>query len=155
MKFLKIPAAVLLLLGASGFDLKEDVDVYASKVEAFEQCENWKDEGNVVVYQTNMNVAEEASRLGLEHPAPVTIHSASAKEMLKYAEKISEWNHSVDSFLASHPTKSVKVHSRICDYEPKIKVFAGYENKKIQEGVWKDEDGMRGEMIKVKSFFYQ
>ena len=49
MKFLKIPAAVLLLLGASGFDLKEDVDVYASKVEAFEQYENWKDEGNVVV----------------------------------------------------------------------------------------------------------
>ena len=48
----------------------------------------------------------------------------------------------------------MKVHSRIYDYEPKVKVFAGYENKLIQEGTWIDEDGMRGEMIKVKSFHY-
>ena len=65
-----------------------------------------------------------------------------------------EWNQSVQNFLASHPTKAIKVNSRICDYEPKAKLFVGYENKLIQEGGWKDEDGMRGKMVKVKSFRY-
>jgi hypothetical protein len=46
------------------------------------------------------------------------------------------------------------VNSRICDYEPKEKLFVGYENKLIQEGVWKDEEGMRGKMVKVKFFRY-
>ena len=40
------------------------------------------------------------------------------------------------------------------EYEPKEKLFVGYENNKIQERVWKDEDGMRGRMVKVKYFRY-
>jgi hypothetical protein len=46
------------------------------------------------------------------------------------------------------------VNSRICNYEPKEKLFVGYENKLIQEGGWKDEEGMRGKMVKVKFFRY-
>ena len=60
----------------------------------------------------------------------------------------------MENFIAKHPTKATKIYSRMCEYEPKEKLFVGYENNKIQEGVWKDEDGMRGRMVKVKYFRY-
>ena len=59
-----------------------------------------------------------------------------------------------EKFLDNHPVKVIKVHSRMCEYEPKEQLFVGYENKQIQDRVWKDTYGMRGRMEKVKSFKY-
>ena len=154
MAFLKILALVFLMISVSGFDLEKDTTLYSSKTEAFGECEDWKDEGGLVVYTTSINIAEEASRFSLENPAPLSNSSGSTRDQLKYADRLYEWNQSVENFLAKHPTKAMKVHSRICEYEPKEKLFVGYENKQIQEGAWKDEDGMRGRMLKVKSFRY-
>ena len=52
----------------------------------------------------------------------------------------------MENFLAKHPTKAMKVSSRLCEHEPKKQLFVGYENNQIQEGVWKNEEGMRGRM---------
>ena len=154
MRFLKIPTLAFLMVGLSGFDFDKGKSLYSSKAEAFEECEDWKDRGNVVVYATNINIAEEASRFGLENPAPISNASGSTTDQLKYADRLYEWNQLVENFLAKQPTKAMKIYSRMCKYEPKEQLFVGYENKKIQEGVWKDEDGMRGRMVKVKIFRY-
>ena len=154
MRWLKIFTSSLLFFGVSGFDLDHEADFYPSRNVAFEKCEEWKDKGNVVVYKTNINIAEEASQFTVEHPVPISASSDSIYSKLKYANRLYEWNKAVQKFLVSHPTKLIKVNSRICDYEPKAKLFFGYENKLIQEGAWKDEDGKRGQMIKVKSFRY-
>ena len=146
--------SIFLIMGVSGSGFDDESDLYSSKTEAFEQCEEWKDEGNVVVYPIHVNIAEEASRFNLEHPAPLSNSTGSTIDQLKYADRLYEWNQSVENFLAKHPTKAMKVYSRICEYEPKEKLFVGYENKQIQEGAWKDEDGMRGRMVEVKSFRY-
>ena len=142
------------MVGLSGFDFENGTGLYSSKAEAFEECEDWKDSGNVVVYATNINIAEEASRFGLQNPAPISHSSGSTIDQLKYADRLYEWNQLVENFIAKYPTKAMKIYSRMCEYEPKDKLFVGYENKKIQEGVWKDEDGMRGRMVKVKYFRY-
>ena len=154
MRFLKIPTLAFLMVGLSGFDFDKGTSLHSSKAEAFEECEDWKDRGNVVVYATNINIAEEASRFGLENPAPISNSSGSTTDQLKYADRLYEWNQLVENFLAKHPTKAMKIYSRMCKYEPNEQLFEGYENKKIQEGVWKDEDGMRGRMVKVKIFRY-
>ena len=154
MRFLKIPTLAFLMVGLSGFDFDKGTNLHSSKAEAFEECEDWKDRGNVVVYATNINIAEEASRFGLENPAPVSNSSGLTTDQLKYADRLYEWNQLVENFLAKHPTKAMKIYSRMCEYEPKEQLFVGYENKKIQDGVWKDEDGMRGRMVKVKYFRY-
>ena len=154
MSFLKILTLSFLMVGLSGFDYDKGIGLYSSKAEAFEECEDWKDRGNVVVYATNINIAEEASRFGLENPAPISNSSGSTTDQLKYADRLYEWNQLVENFLAKHPTKAMKIYSRMCKYEPKEQLFVGYENKKIQDGVWKDEDGMRGRMVKVKYFRY-
>lgn len=154
MRLLKILALAFLVVGLSGFDFKKSTGLYSSKAEAFEKCEGWKDSGNVVVYAVNIDIAEEASKFTLENPAPVSNFSGSTMDQLKYADSLHKWNQLVDNFLARHPTKAIKIYSRMCEYEPKEKLFVGYENKKIQEGVWKDEDGMRGRMVKVKYFRY-
>ncbi|QNJ25768.1 hypothetical protein SynSYN20_01439 [Synechococcus sp. SYN20] len=155
MRFLKIPTLAFLMVGLSGFDFDKDTGLFTSKAEAFEECEDWKDSGNVVVYATNINIAEEASRFGLENLAPTSNSSGSTIDQLKYADRLYKWNQLVENFLVKqHPTKAMKIYSRMCEYEPKEKLFVGYENKKIQDGVWKDEDGMRGRMVKVKYFRY-
>jgi len=154
MRFLKIPTLAFLMVGLSGFDFDKGTSLHSSKAEAFEECEDWKDRGNVVVYATNINIAEEASRFGLENPAPISNSSGSTTDQLKYADRLYEWNQLVENFLAKQPTKAMKIYSRMCKYEPKEQLFVGYENKQIQEGAWKDEDGMRGRMLKVKSFRY-
>ena len=154
MRCLQIFISTLLLMSVSGFDMENENYFYSSKAIAFEKCEEWKDKGNIVVYKTSINIAEEASRFNVEHPLPVSVSSDSVKAKLQHANRLYEWNQSVQNFLASHPTKAIKVNSRICDYEPKAKLFVGYENKLIQEGGWKDEDGMRGKMVTVKSFRY-
>jgi hypothetical protein len=138
----------------SGFGMDHETDFYSSKAVAFENCEEWKDKGNVVIYKTSINIAEEASRFNVEHPMPISVSSDSIGAKLQHADRLYEWNRSVQNFLVSYPTKAIKVNSRICDYEPKEKLFVGYENKLIQEGVWKDEEGMRGKMVKVKFFRY-
>ena len=48
----------------------------------------------------------------------------------------------------------MKVSSRLCKYEPQKQLFVGFENNQIQEGVWKNQEGMRGRMEEVKSFRY-
>ena len=154
MRFLKILTLAFLIVGLSGFDFENGTGLYSSKAEAFEECEDWKDSGNVVVYATNINIAEEASRFGLQNPAPTSHSSGSTIDQLKYADRLYEWNQLVENFLAKHPTKTMKVSSRLCDYEPKKQLFVGYENNQIQEGVWKNEQGMRGRMEEVKSFRY-
>ena len=154
MRFLKIPTLAFLMVGLSGFDFDKGTSLHSSKAEAFEECEDWKDEGGLVVYTTSINIAEEASRFGLENPAPISNSSGSTTDQLKYADRLYEWNQLVENFLAKQPTKAMKIYSRMCKYEPKEQLFVGYENKKIQEGVWKDEDGMRGRMVKVKYFRY-
>ena len=155
MRFFKILTLSFLMVGLSGFDFDKGTSLYSSKAEAFEECEDWKDHGNVVVYSTNINIAEEASRFSLENPAPVSKSSGSTIDQLKYADRLYKWNQLVENFLVKqHPTKAMKIYSRMCEYEPKEKLFVGYENKKIQDGVWKDEDGMRGRMVKVKYFRY-
>ena len=58
----------------------------------------------------------------------------------------------MQDFLVSHPSKLIKVNSLIRDYELRFKLFVGYGNKLIEEGIWKDEDGQSGQMVKVKSF---
>ena len=143
-----------LMVGLSGFDFDKGTSLYSSKAEAFEGCEDWMDSGNVVVYATNVNIAEEASRFGLENPAPMPNSSGSTTDQLKNADRLYELNQLVENFLAKHPTKAMKMYSRMCEYEPKEQLFVGYENKKIQDGVWKDEDGMRGRMVKEKYFRY-
>ena len=60
----------------------------------------------------------------------------------------------VKNFLNNHPIKAIKVHSGMCEYEPKEQLFVGYENNLIQDRVWKDAYGIRGRMEKVKSFRY-
>ena len=142
------------MVGLSGFDFNKGTSLYSSKAEAFEECEDWKDRGNVVVYAINVNIAEEASRFGLENPAPILNSSGWTTDQLKYVDRLYEWNQLVENFLAKQPTKAMKVYSRMCEYDPKEQLFVGYENKKIQDGVWKDEDGMRGRMAKVKYFRY-
>ena len=154
MRFFKILTLSFLMVGLSGFDFDKDTGLFSSKAEAFEECEDWKDSGNVVVYATNINIAEEASRFGLENPVPVSNSSGLTTDQLKYADRLYKWNQLVENFLAKHPTKAMKIYSRMCEYEPKEQLFVGYENKKIQDGVWKDEDGMRGRMVKVKYFRY-
>ena len=148
-------ASLILLIGVSGFDLKQEAGLFSSKTEAFAQCEDWKDEGKAIVYQVEINIAEAASRFSLDHPAPKPVSSASSvKEKLEYADKVYQWDQSVENFLAKQPKKTIKVHSRLCEYEPRNQAFIGYENKLIQEGTWKNEDGMRGHMVGVKSFRY-
>ena len=146
--------STLLFMCVSGFGMDHETDFYSSKAVAFENCEEWKDKGNVVIYKTSINIAEEASRFNVEHPMPISVSSDSIGAKLQHADRLYEWNRSVQNFLVSYPTKAIKVNSRICDYEPKEKLFVGYENKLIQEGVWKDEEGMRGKMVKVKFFRY-
>ena len=109
-------------------------------------------QGRVIIYATDINIAEEASRFSLEHPTPLSHSSGSTIGQLKYADRLYEWNQSVENFLAKHPTKTMKVYSRICEYEPKKQLFVGYENKQIQEGAWKDEEGMRGRMVRSEIF---
>lgn len=143
------------MVGLSGFDFDKDTGLFTSKAEAFEECEDWKDSGNIAVSATNINIAEEASRFGLENLAPTSNSSGSIIDQLKYADRLYKWNQLVENFLVKqHPTKAMKIYSRMCEYEPKEKLFVGYENKKIQDGVWKDEDGLRGRMVKVKYFRY-
>ena len=154
MSWLKSFMSTLLFMCVSGFGMDHETDFYSSKAVAFENCEEWKDKGNVVIYKTSINIAEEASRFNVEHPIPISVSSDSIGAKLQHADRLYEWNRSVQNFLVSHPSKAIKVNSRICDYEPKEKLFVGYENKLIQEGVWKDEEGMRGKMVKVKFFRY-
>ena len=154
MRWLQVFTSTLLLMSVSGFDFENDTDVYSSKAVAFEKCEEWKDKGNVVVYNTNINIAEEASRFNIEHPKPSSVSFGSTIDKLKQADRLYDWNQSVKNFLTNHPSKEIKVNSRICDYEPDLKMFVGYENRLIQEGTWKDEDGMRGKIVKVIFFRY-
>ena len=154
MGSLKILILTFVIVSTSGFDLGKETDLYSSKAEAFEECEAWKDAGNITIYATNINIAEEASRFSLDHPTPLSHSSGSTTDQIIYANRLYEWNQSVENFLAKHPTKTMKVYSRICKYEPKQQLFVGYENKQIQEGAWKDEEGMRGRMVEVKFFQY-
>ena len=154
MRVLKILMFALVIASVSGFDMEKDTDLYSSKTEAFEECERWIDQGRVIIYATDINIAEEASRFSLVHPTPLSHSSGSTIGQLKYADRLYEWNQLVENFLAKHPTKTMKVSSRLCEYEPKKQLFVGYENNKIQEGVWKNEEGMRGRMEEVKSFRY-
>ena len=66
-------------MGVSG-SVFDESDLYSSKTEAFEQCEEWKDEDNVVVYPIHVNIVEVASRFNLEHPAPLLISPTSSME---------------------------------------------------------------------------
>ena len=77
MRWLQIFISTLLLMSVSGFDMENETDFYSSKTIAFEKCEEWKDKGNVVVYKTSINIAEEASRFNVEHPLPVSVSSLS------------------------------------------------------------------------------
>jgi hypothetical protein len=154
MEYLKILVLAFCIVSVSGFDLEKNEYTYSSKTEAFEECEDWKDEGKTMIYATNINIAEEASRFSLEHPTPSSHSSGSSIDQLKYADRLYEWNQSVENFLAKYPTKTRKVYSRMCEYEPNKQLFVGYENKQIQEGAWKDEEGMRGRMVEVKFFHY-
>ncbi len=154
MRWLKILTSTLLVFAVSGFDLNNETDFYPSKKVAFEKCEDWKDKGNVIVFKTTINIAEEASRFTAEHPVPISASFDTTTAKLQHAERLYEWNKLMQTFLIRHPTKSIKVNSRICEYEHKTKLFLGYENKQIQEGAWKDENGKRGQMVKVKSFRY-
>ena len=80
MRFLKALTSIFLIMGVSGSGFDDESDLYASKTEAFEQCEEWKDEGNVVVYPIHVNIVEVASRFNLEHPAPLLISPTSSME---------------------------------------------------------------------------
>ena len=73
-------------MSVSGFDFENDTDVYSSKAVAFEQCEEWKDKGHVLVYNTNINIAEEASRFNIEHPKPSSVSFSSTIDKLKQAD---------------------------------------------------------------------
>ena len=120
------------MVSLSDFDFDKDTGLFSSKAEAFEECEDWKDSGNVVVYATNVNIAEEASRFGLENPAPVSNSSGSTTDQLKYADRLYEWNQLVENFLAKHPTKAMKIYSRMCEYEPKEQLFVGFETRRFK-----------------------
>ena len=63
--------STLLFMCVSGFGMDNETDFYSSKAVAFENCEEWKDKGNVVIYKTSINIAEEASRFNVEHPMPI------------------------------------------------------------------------------------
>jgi hypothetical protein len=144
----------VVIASVSGFDMEKDTDLYSSKTEAFEECERWIDQGRIIIYATDINIAEEASRFSLAHPTPLSHSTGSTIGQLKYADRLYEWNQLVENFLAKHPTKTMKVSSRLFEYERKKQLFVGYENNQIQEGVWKNEEGMRGRMEEVKSFRY-
>ena len=154
MGFFRILILTFVIIGASGFDLKKDIGLYSSKTEAFEECEEWKDAGIEIINTTNINIGEEASRFSLENLTPSPHSSGSSIDQLKHADSLYEWNQSVENFLAKYPAKTMKVYSRICEYEPIKQLFVGYENKRIQEGASKDEKGMRGRMVEVKYFRY-
>ena len=154
MQVLKILMFAVVTVSLSGFDMGKDTDLYSSKTEAFEECERWIDQGLVIIYATDINIAEEASRFSIAHPTPLSHSSGSTIGQLKYADRLYEWNQLVENFLAKHPTKTMKVSSRLCEYETKKQLFVGYETNQIQEGVWKNEEGMRGRMEEVKSFRY-
>ena len=154
MKSVKILLFILAIMGMSGFELEQEKDFFSSKARAFEKCEDWKDEGRVLIYETKTNIAEEASRFGIEHPEPHSQFHGTEKEKLKAAKDRYEWNKARIDFAARNPSKKIKVHSRLCKYVPKQRLFEGYENKLIQDGSWKDEEGMRGKMQKAKQFHY-
>ena len=97
-----------LIVCVSGFDLEKDTTFYSSKTEAFEECEDWKDQESLVIYATSINIAEESSRFSLENPAPLSNSSGSTRDQLKYADRLYEWNQLVENFLAKHPTKATK-----------------------------------------------
>ena len=49
--------STLLFMCVSGFGMDHETDFYSSKAVAFENCEEWKDKGNVVIYKTSINIA--------------------------------------------------------------------------------------------------
>ena len=104
--------------------------------------------------QNKLNIAEEASKFEIDHPEPHSHFHGTEKEKLKAAKDRYEWNKARMDFAASNPSKKIKVSSRLCKYVPKQRLFEGYENKLIQDGSWKDEEGMRGKMQKAKQFHY-
>lgn len=154
MKSMKILLFILAIMGVSGFSLDQEKDLFSSKTRAFERCEEWKDEGRVLIYKTNINIAEEASKFEIEHPEPHSQFHGTEKEKLKAVKERYEWNKARMDFTASNPSKKINVHSRLCKYVPKQRLFEGYENKLIQDGSWKNEEGMRGKMQKAKQFHY-
>ena len=154
MKSVKTLLFILAIMGVSGFELEQEKDLFSSKTRAFERCEEWKDEGRVLIYETKINIAEEASRFGIEHPEPHSLLYENDKDKLNAANARYEWNKARMDFAASNPSKKIKVSSRLYKYVPKQRLFEGYENKLIQDGSWKDEEGMRGKMQKAKQFHY-
>ena len=55
-------------MGVSRFKLEQEKDFFSSKARAREKREDWKDEGRVLIYETKINIAEEASRFGMNTP---------------------------------------------------------------------------------------
>ena len=73
MRVLKILMFAVVIVSVSGFDMEIDTVLYSSKTEAFEKCERWIDQGRVIIYATDINIAEEASRFSLAHPTPLSL----------------------------------------------------------------------------------
>ena len=67
----------VLIASVSGFDMEKDTNLYSSKTEIFEECERWIDQGRVIIYATDINIAEEASRFSLAHLTPLS-HSTGS-----------------------------------------------------------------------------
>ena len=108
MKSIKILLFILAIMGVSGFELEQEKDFFSSKARAFEKCEDWKDEGRVLIYKTKINIAEEASRFGIEHPEPHSLLYENDKDKLNAANARYEWNKARMDFAASNPSKKNK-----------------------------------------------
>lgn len=77
---MKVLLFILAIMGVSGFSLDQEKGLFSSKTSALERCEEWKDEGRVLIYKTNINIAEEASKFEIEHPEPQSLFTEPRKK---------------------------------------------------------------------------
>ena len=76
------------------------------------------------------------------------------EESKNSSSKWEQWNTAREQFLATQPSKSIRLYARTCIDKKRQNLFLGFENKLIQSGAWQDEDGLRGKPEVVKTFRY-
>ena len=148
------PLLLLLSLGASGEELDQPLGFHSSKMQAFEQCENWKDNGNTVNYSSGLNMAEASAKFGVNYPEPKVMVYGNLTDKINSTSKWEQWNIAREQFLATQPSKRIRLYARTCIDKKRQNLFLGFENKLIQSGAWQDEDGLRGKPEVVKTFRY-
>ncbi len=129
---------VVLLMALSGCWAK-----HSSKAEALEKCNEWQSKGKEINYEQEMTWKEKFWGFNKTDPEP----SIETQDW-------EEWFEKRKRYFASNPTKKISVAARECKHALNTKQVLGYENQAVSKGVWKNEEGLRGEWVIVKRFRY-